>query len=123
MVIDDEPTPTQEDVGRAKSAPPGEVNPLTMEPLSFEAGSSEKGKVVTFLILVFSCDSYVFLLQNPEHRPEVRLLEYCQVPGMSFGREYLKALKYIALGKRSTEERPVSAPPIIPGMFLFLGFF
>jgi hypothetical protein len=46
MVIDDETTPTQENVARAKSAPPGEVDTQTIEALSFEAGFSDKGKVV-----------------------------------------------------------------------------
>ena len=60
---------------------------------------------------------YLYLLQIPEKCPEVRLLEYCEVPGITKGPEYLAALKVTS---NTSKRAKVAHPSTDQGTILLL---
>ena len=103
MVIDD---------GGPEASTPG---PTTSNVSTFNSDPSKKSKAPipkkVCLIFLYSSQfesSLIILMQAFEKRPEVRLLEYDQVPGISFGPELTSAQRIVNF-KRAKTEHPSAA--------------
>lgn len=80
-------------------------------------------KVCLWLFLLFLFLVLIFLSQTPEKRPEVRLLEYYDVPGMVFDHRLFFAQKVLNSAKRVKTSHPFVGGGPTSGKLVSLSLF